>query len=176
MKLWALRMMLLISSTLLVLGLGELIARRISTSRNAEFANVLAKKRGVERSGLPAINGLIELARPDQHGVHRGVTYTTNSRGLRAPEVARCPDPETFRIAVGGDSIAVGWGVEEELRYSSRLEQLLEAEPIGSWERHEVLNMALAGLNAKLGVRRLLHHASHYRADLIVFGFTPNDE
>jgi lysophospholipase L1-like esterase len=66
----------------------------------------------------------------------------------------------------------MGSGVLEEQRYSDQLQDLLNADGSG---RYEVMNTALNGLNIYRGVQRLGLMLPRYRADLFVFGFSPND-
>ena len=127
----------------------------------------------LERSGKLPILKFWDLMRPNVRGINRGAFYRSNSQGLRGPEWTEEPAPGVFRIAIAGDSTTMGSGVEEADRYSSQLERLLNEDD--SDRRYEVLNTGLSGLNIEHGVRRLERSLAHYRADLFVFGFSPND-
>jgi lysophospholipase L1-like esterase len=122
---------------------------------------------------LPVLDDFWDLVRPNVRGINRGVLYRSNSRGLRGPEWSPEPAAGVFRIAIAGDSTTMGSGVEEEDRYSSQLERLLNERDSG--RRYEVMNTGLNGLNIDHGVQRLERMMAHYRAHLFVFGFSRND-
>ena len=56
-----------------------------------------------------------------------GQPFVTNSHGMHSAEVAMEKPPGTFRIAVLGASMDMGWGVTYQETYSHRLEQWLNA-------------------------------------------------
>jgi lysophospholipase L1-like esterase len=122
--------------------------------------------------GLPELRGVGELARPNVRGVYQGVLHRTNSAGMRGPEVTLRPPPGVFRIAVIGDSITMGHGVEEEQTYVARVERALNETGPG---RYELLNLGVSGMNIHHSVKRLIHLGLDYEPDLIVYGFTLND-
>jgi hypothetical protein len=156
-------------STGLVLLVAEGLARLA--------ANPLERPEPRDHGSLPAIHGLKALAQSDQDGVHAGVRHRTNSHGLRGPEYSEWPEDGAFRIAVTGDSIAMGWGVEEDAAYASLLEASLNAgAPLaGQSQSYEVLNFGLAGLNTRTAVSRLEHFSERYHPNLAIYGFTVND-
>jgi lysophospholipase L1-like esterase len=123
---------------------------------------------GPDGEDLPVVHGLRELARANQHSIHRNVYHRTNSRGLRGPERSPTPAPGTFRIAVTGDSTTMGSGVLEEDRYTDLIERRLGPG-------YEVLNVGLSGLNTDGVVGRLAQLSRHYRSHLFVYGFSLND-
>jgi lysophospholipase L1-like esterase len=99
--------------------------------------------------------------------------YRTNSAGLRGPEYARQAAPGVRRIGVVGDSVTVGWGVEEAMAYPAVLERnLRKARPESDWE---VINLGMAGLSADSVMRRLEQMDDIYDFDLLVYGFSGND-
>jgi hypothetical protein len=53
-----------------------------------------------------------------------GVEWRTNAQGMRDRSYASEKPPGTFRIALVGDSIGAGWGVNVEQRFESILEQV----------------------------------------------------
>ena len=123
--------------------------------------------------GLPTLTTAIELAAPDARGVHEGVLHRTNRAGMRGPEVLREAHPGTFRIAIFGDSVAMGHRVVEEDTYAARLERRLAERSGGT--RTEVLNLGLSGANIRHAIGRLERVGIPYAPDLIVYGFTVND-
>lgn len=123
--------------------------------------------------GLPRLGSISDLVQPNQDGIWRGARYRTNGRGHRGPDWAPSPAPGTLRIAVTGDSVTMGWGVEVEDAYPSQLERRLDADP--SLPDVEVINIGLAGVNAEHAIRRLRRALKVYSADILVYGFTVND-
>jgi lysophospholipase L1-like esterase len=123
---------------------------------------------GPEGEELPVYDGILELARANNRGIHRNVYHRTNSHGIRGPERPANPAPGTFRIAVTGDSTTMGSGVLEEDRYTNQLDRRLGSD-------YEVLNLGLSGLNIDGVVARLDQLSRHYRSHLFVYGFSLND-
>lgn len=87
-------------------------------------------------------------------------TIRTNSLGFRSPE----PDPEKPTIAVLGDSIAFGYGIENDETIPAHLQTLLE-------NRFNVLNTAVPGYG--LGQEVATYHGSvaplHPIAVILIF-------
>ncbi len=82
--------------------------------------------------------------RGETETIHRTRSYhlSTNSQGLRAPEIE--PKPvDTLRIIALGDSVTHGWGVEREESYPAQLERILRERG----HRVEVIN---AGVPANI--------------------------
>jgi lysophospholipase L1-like esterase len=136
-------------------------------------AAVPAPPRDPALAGLPEFSKIDDLTRPNQRGVFKGVLYRTNSAGMRGPELALRAAPGTFRIAVIGDSIAMGQGVDEADTYAARLQRDLDAR--GAGRRYEVMNLGIAGMNILHCVRRLVNVGLRYRPDLVIYGYTLND-
>jgi hypothetical protein len=113
------------------------------------------------------------MARPNVRGLVGGALYATNSAGFRGPDRSLEKPPGVFRIAVFGDSIAMGAGVTQEETYAFGLERALET--IRPGRRYEVLNLGLGGLNARFAVDRLVRLGLRYEPDLLVYGYTLND-
>ncbi len=62
------------------------------------------------------------VLRPDDTVVKGGVSWRTNAQGMRDRSYSVAKPAGTFRIALVGDSIAAGWGVDVEERFESILE------------------------------------------------------
>jgi hypothetical protein len=104
--------------------------------------------------------------------------YRTNSESIRGPEISAEAAPGVVRIAITGDSVTAGWGVEEVDTYANRLEAALEEVPVEGASRatgYEVLNFGLAGLNAQAAIDRLEQKSRIYHPQITVYGFTVND-
>ena len=147
-----------------VLGTAELIARSVWEE---PYAAALPPD-----PDLPTLLDR-QLDHKNLSGIHRGVYFRTNSRRIRGPEYSPEPPPGVIRILIVGDSVTMGWGVNEADTYSARLEALLNAESTAG--SYEVLNGGLAGLNIGQVMRRLGPRVRNYHPDLIVYGFTSND-
>jgi lysophospholipase L1-like esterase len=122
---------------------------------------------------LPKVSGLWAMARPNARGLVGGALFETNSAGFRGPERTQRKPPGTFRIAVLGDSVAMGSGVTLEETYAYRLERALAAAH--PERRFEVLNFGVGGMNAWSVIDRLDRLALRYDPDLLVYGYTLND-
>jgi lysophospholipase L1-like esterase len=151
------------------LGIGELAAR-ITWNPTPVPASAAARPTG----DLPVLRTLAEFARPNVRGVMaNGTSYRTNSRGVRGPDYAVPAPPSVFRIVVVGDSVTVGVNVEEEDAYPARLAALLVGRR--GPQRPEVINLGMAGLNARQVMDRLEAIGLPYEPDLVIYGWTMND-
>jgi hypothetical protein len=82
----------------------------------------------------------------DQATLRRGVRWRTNSLGMRDRAYAAEKPARTFRIALVGDSIGAGWGVDVEERFESILEQRWDARARAAGGRAvEIINCAVPG-------------------------------
>jgi lysophospholipase L1-like esterase len=71
---------------------------------------------------------------------------TTNSFGFLGPERTLRKPPNTRRVALLGDSLAQGWGADQNRSWATLLENRLNATHLdGTTQRFEVLNFALPG-------------------------------
>src|SRR5262245_52901940 len=71
------------------------------------------------------------------------VLYTINADGFRDRPREKVPPRGTWRAVVLGDSVAFGYGVEQEATFPARLERLLSRAGAPA----EVLNLAMNGYN-----------------------------
>jgi lysophospholipase L1-like esterase len=160
----ALGIALLATGSVALTGLaGELAARAFWREPTASHPPVPAAWRE-----LPDLRTKGELALPNLRARNAGALYETNSAGFRGRERTPGKPPGGFRIAVIGDSIAMGWGVSEADSYAARLEASL-GPPV------EVLNFGVAGLDALEAVERYHAKALAFEPDLVLYGFTLND-
>lgn len=169
---WLPRIGLLLATLFFVLLLAEGVARLVVAVRD------VGEPEDPRIRGLPVISDVFQLAEPNVLGVQKGKLYRTNSKGLRGPEYAERAASGTFRILVAGDSVTVGWGVDEEEAYPRRLQELLNQDPPAGPDgpqRFEVVNLGLAGVAADFASRRLRVFGESYHSDLDVYGFTLND-
>ncbi|MBX6316211.1 MAG: SGNH/GDSL hydrolase family protein, partial [Isosphaeraceae bacterium] len=86
------------------------------------------------------------VLKPNLATTHKGATWTTNALGLRDREYAIKKPAETVRIALIGDSIGAGWGVDDGQGFEPRLERALDgASRAAGGPRGEVLNFSVPG-------------------------------
>lgn len=97
----------------------------------------------------------------------------TNALGCRGPEIARGKPPGVFRIVVLGDSVAFGWGVDDEVTFVRRLEAEWNAahpqRPI------EVVNTALPMYDTNQELAALRELGLSLQPDLVLLVYVVND-
>jgi lysophospholipase L1-like esterase len=121
---------------------------------------------------LPDLRTKVDLGQPNVRALNAGALYETNGAGFRGRDRTVAAPPGGYRIALIGDSFAMGWGVDEADTYAARLESSLTRQahaPV------EVLNFGLAGLDAVESVDRYHDLALAYDPDLVIYGYTLND-
>lgn len=114
--------------------------------------------------------------RPGVKAVLMGVNISINSGGMRGPDVAQIPEEGTFRIAVIGDSIAMGWGVEEKEIFARKLEikvsQLYMDHDMGNVE---ILNFGVGNYNIEDDYKILREKVLGYQPDVVLLSVFIND-
>jgi len=116
--------------------------------------------------------------RPNAKAFLMGVDVTTNSFGLRDKERPKEKPAHTYRIVALGDSITMGWGVEQNMTYSMQLERMLNARPPQAFPlglNYEVLNLGVGNYNTVQEVMRLKNLGLSFDPDLIILGYFIND-
>lgn len=97
-----------------------------------------------------------------------------NKDGQREDHEYALPKPQgTFRIAVVGDSVTFGWGVEAESSYPKILEAALR--DMDAEEKFEVINFAVPGYNGKQKLITLKEKVVKYDPDLVLVGWLIDD-
>lgn len=102
----------------------------------------------------------------------REVRYRTSPDGFRDRPFERERAPGTFRIAVLGDSVAFGFGIDEADMLSRLLEERLAAR---FGQRVEVMNCGIYSFNATQQAAHLRHRVADYAPDLALFVTTVTD-
>lgn len=120
-------------TTLLLLGSIEIAARALHRSVRAVPKSALPPL----LTGLPELTTLAQLRTPNQRGAYLGQLYETNSRGLRSAEIPLRKPAGVSRIALIGDSVAMGAGVRAEDTYGSILARELTTVRPGNVRRHQ---------------------------------------
>ena len=99
-------------------------------------------------------------------------TFAINSAGFRSRrEYSQAPPPDTLRIALFGDSFTAGDEVSDDETWGHYLELELNRGGI----RAEVLNFGVGGYGMGQAFLRWRHQGRHYRPDMVIFGFQPEN-
>ena len=99
-------------------------------------------------------------------------TFTINSAGLRSRrEYSQRPPPDTLRIALFGDSFTASADVGDDEAWGHQLEMKLNQAGI----RTEVLNFGVGGYGMGQAFLKWQHQGRHYRPDMVIFGFQPEN-
>ena len=112
------------------------------------------------------------VLKPGWRGVFAGVEVSTNSLGLRGPEI----DPETGkqpRILLVGDSFIFGYGLKEEETLRSHLEN--KVREISPATETCVINGGVPGYNLVQDVSWTLRIGLNQKPDWIILFAVPND-
>lgn len=112
---------------------------------------------------------------PNVSGTFHDAPLRTNSAGFADRERSREKPAGFFRIAVIGDSIAFGWGVDPEDRYSDVLERFLN-DTTTSGPRYEVLNFGIPGYNTVMEAALLKERVWAYKPDALVLGYCADND
>ena len=115
--------------------------------------------------------------RPNQDRELFGRPFTTNAFGLRDVRYTRAKPPGTFRIALLGSSIDMGWGVGTDETYENRLETWLNTHAArrGLPRRFEILNFAVAAYGPAQRLEAFRRRALGFDPDLVLYSATMLD-
>jgi hypothetical protein len=150
------------------------LQQRLERSRKASLADANGDFNMTGLVQASRFKDIVYEAKPNLQGTFRGRDMRLNSHGMRGPEIPVAKPPDTYRIAVLGDSIAFGWGVGQEEVFSAVLERRLNELP-PPHPRYEVLNFALPGYNTAIEVATFEHKALAFGPDAAVLQFVGND-
>jgi lysophospholipase L1-like esterase len=123
-----------------------------------------------QRSKIP---GLDYELRPNIEKFAQNAMVRTNSYGMRDRERGMKKADGVFRIAVLGDSVTFGFGVENEETYPSVLDRMLNETD--SRHKYEVLNFGVGGYSSQDEALVLRYKAIRWNPDLVVIGYVGND-
>jgi lysophospholipase L1-like esterase len=90
---------------------------------------------------------------------------------MRNKEISVEKPKDLMRIAAMGDSVTLGFGVEDDQTWAYRLEKRLEE----NGKKVQVLNFGVGGLNIHQEFILLNLKAAQFKPDLIVWEYTLND-
>lgn len=106
---------------------------------------------------------------PNWRGLVRGVPAHFNRWGMRDDDLPRRKPPGTYRIAVLGSSVTMGYGVAANADFESLLEQRLnQAIPLDG-PRVELLNFAVGGYFALHSALALREKAFPFDPDAVFY-------
>jgi GDSL-like Lipase/Acylhydrolase family len=119
---------------------------------------------------LPVADVREYVLKPKVSARHRGATWTTNSRGMRDREYPIDNLEDAYRIALAGDSIGAGWGVDDGRGFEPTWERVLNRR-----SKVEVWNHAVPGLAPGQRWEHFTREGWASKPDLVVFQGTPAD-
>jgi len=103
-----------------------------------------------------------------------GKEVRINAYGMRDEEITIKKPENTFRIAVLGDSVTFGYGVDVEESYPDILEKKLQTNGVGN-RRIEVLNLGVMGYGMNQYLSVLEHKIFDFEPDVVILGHHLND-
>jgi hypothetical protein len=115
--------------------------------------------------------------KPNVDKVLFGRPFTTNSDGMRDRAYTTEKPSGTYRIAVLGSSIDMGWGIGIDETYVNLLEEWLNAHAAkrGLPRRFEVLNFAVAAYSPLQRLESYRRKVRPFRPDMVIYSATMLD-
>ncbi|MCX7624989.1 MAG: SGNH/GDSL hydrolase family protein [Candidatus Sumerlaeaceae bacterium] len=113
---------------------------------------------------------------PGAWGTFVGQPVKINGAGFRDREHAIQKPAGIKRIAIVGDSIAFGWGVRQEQRFSDVLENTFNSRAATSETVVECLNFAVPGYNTVMEEALFREVVLAYSPDVLVLNLVTNDD
>lgn len=167
--------LLAIGFGLLVFWAGAEVACRLIFSHVIAYdVEMWRYSRLVKVSGLTP--GLRFEHRPGTIARLMGVEVRINDDGLRDRDISRKKPEQTIRVAVVGDSVTFGWGVDQDRTYPRQLERILnDRRPLGANIAFEVLNFGVGNYAVDDITAMLRTKAVAYDPDLVIYGAFLND-
>ena len=106
-----------------------------------------------------------------------GRSFTTNAHGMRDREYSIEKPEGTFRVAVLGSSMDMGWGISTDEAYVNLLEDWLNAHAVkrGLKRKFEVLNFAVAAYSPLQRLESFRRKALPFKPDMVIFSATMLD-
>lgn len=117
---------------------------------------------------------IIYRLKPNLSVKFHDVPVTTNSFGMRGPEIRVEKPAGVYRIALLGDSFAFGWGVEEEKTFARVIERELNAA-LPQGPKVELLNFGVPGYSTFQEVASFEQYGAKFHPDLVLVYWVEND-
>lgn len=133
-------------------------------------------------SFLPQHEGFVEdkylfwKFSPNWRGKRSGVSWNSNSFGLRDVEFPMKKPSNTFRILSLGESGACGTNVELGETYSKQLEKLLNRDNNNPELQFQVINAGMPSYTSFQGLIYLKRYGLKFQPDLIMTYFVSSDD
>lgn len=109
-------------------------------------------------------------------GLGEPTIWHFNELGYRERPIQLNKPKNIFRIVVIGDSVTMGFGVEDFESYPRRLEQILKPKTVNPNMTHfEVLNLGIQGYSTNSYLAVLKEDVTKMKPDLVIIGFYSND-
>jgi len=159
------KLLIFLISTLVLIVLGELLARALEPGPFSIFDENPYVKR---HQGLP------QFHLPNFEGRWDGTWYGTNSLGLRGPELPAEKSENEFRVVALGDSCTFGKSVVEADTWPRKLESILNEE-FTDGRQAVVANCGVNGFSGSNYVKMFQVIGKALEPDLIVVGYNLND-
>ncbi len=106
---------------------------------------------------------------PGWQGTARGAPLQVNRWGMRDEDLPRRKPPGTYRIAMLGSSVTMGYGVAADADFESLLERRLNEQMSPGGPRVELLNFAVGGYFALHSAITMRENAFAFAPDAIVY-------
>ncbi len=111
------------------------------------------------------------IHKPGYTDILQGVEVSTNSDGLRGPEIDIKCDREMTRVLVLGDSVVFGWGVSHENTFSQVLQTWISKDN----SQTKVISAGVGSWNTRTEYEFLKSKGMIFSPDLIVLVVVSND-
>ena len=152
----------------------------IDDARKAMLSGSPSDRRSDGSVGLRGIvqpnpsDKIIYELRPNMTEKFEHVMVTTNSFGMRSPQIAVEKPPGTYRVALLGDSYTFGWGVEQDKPFSRVMENELN-QAVGTGKKFEVLNFGVPGYATFQEVAQFFEKGQQFKPDAVIVYVISND-
>jgi len=159
---------LVLVSVLLGLAFAEAISRLIYADSDKQVATFRVTRSGIHQDDAQ----LGWVPKPLQHGEHplphnATTRFSTNSLGLRGPEVPTVKPEGVQRIVVVGDSFVWGWGIDDGQTFPDQL-------GAGRSDR-QIINLGVIGYGLLQEMQYFQRMAAALAPDAVVLSFCEND-
>lgn len=169
----AVRLSALVAGVALTWAIGEVAVRLGGGARGFYDVEMWRYARALKVD--PGWPGVDHWHRPSARVRAYGTELATNRFGMRNPEIDEAPGAGVERVTVLGDSITLGWGVDEAESFPRLTERLLaETTPPGAL-RIEVLNFGIGNVNTAVEGALYVHLARRFHARRVVLAYFVND-
>ncbi|MBK8979879.1 MAG: SGNH/GDSL hydrolase family protein [Planctomycetes bacterium] len=123
--------------------------------------------------GTLDLDGELFAQKPNVTVEFGSFTIAVNSLGFRGPEIAKQKPTGTYRVLALGDSVTLGWGVNDDVTFVRRLERALNAQ--GGGRRFEVVNTGHLMYDTTQELALLRDRGLALDPDLVLLTFVVND-